>query len=211
MKRKIMRVIAFVICISMVSSISTYAVSNNGIDPITQQGIYEQLEGQNALDVLDIHEYVYSTTNPIAVPYGSEDEYTNVYAPHGGTMEYKTTINGRTVEIANTYWDFDDSYYYVLGQQEIGVGDVIVAILGYIPFVGPLASTVANATALVNSAAATSIINAGGYTQVTLTKYSDGTVSTVGGWTRYPYMYLYDIWAMNIRTTKFPENNPFDQ
>lgn len=212
MRNKAMRVIAIMLCISMIASINAFAVSDVYIDSVTFQGIYEQLEDQDALDVLDVHEYVYSTTNPVPVivPYGSDDEYTNKYAPFGGMMEYQTLVGGRRVGIANTYLDFDDSYYYVLGQLEVNIGDIIIAICGYIPIVGPIASTIANTKTIVNSAAATSIKNAKGYAQFTTTQYSEGTASSVAGWTRYPYMYLYDLSAFNINTTTFPENNPFE-
>ena len=80
MRNKAMRVIATMLCISMIASINAFAVSDVYIDSVTFQGIYEQLEDQDALDVLDVHEYVYSTTNPVPVivPYGSDDEYTNI-------------------------------------------------------------------------------------------------------------------------------------
>ena len=50
----------------------------------------------------------------------------------------------------------------------------------------------------------------GGYAQITVTEYIDGTTSSVGGWTRYPYMYLYDLNAYDIRTTVFEEHDPFE-
>lgn len=194
-----------------ISSVSAYGVSDiDSIDAVTKRGIQEQLEEQNALEMLDIHEYIYRTTNPSLVPYGSDDEYTNVYAPYGGMMEYQTRISGGKVNIANTYLDRNNTLYFVLEQQEMGVGDILLSIVGYIPLVGPLASTIANAKAIVNSAAATSIKNAGGYAQITVTEYNDGITTSVGGWTRHPYMYLYDLSAFDIRTTVFEEYDPFE-
>ena len=211
MKKSVIRVVALIICASMISSVSAVGVSEiDAIDSVTKRGIQEQLEAQDALEMLDIHEYIYWTTNPSFVPYGSEDEYTNIYAPYGGLMEYQTRVNGSRVNVVNTYLDRNNSFYFVLEQQEIGIGDVIIAIAGYIPVVGPLASTIANAQAIVNSATATSIKNAGGYAQITVTEYIDGTTSSVGGWTRYPYMYLYDLNAYDIRTTVFEEHDPFE-
>ena len=211
MRKKARRFVALLVCMSMVSTGSALAMSNNDtIDSVTKRGIQEQLAEQDALEMLDIHEYIYSTTNSINVPYGSEDEYTNVYAPYGGMMEYVTRKNGKTLDVANTYLDRVNAYYFILTQQEVGIGDVVIAILGYIPLVGPLASTIANAKAIINSGTATSIKNAGGYAQIILTKAYDGTAVSIEGWTRYPYIYLYDLQALNIRTTVFEEHDPFE-
>lgn len=126
-------------------------------------------------------------------------------------MEYKTRINGRDANVANSYLDRDNTLYFVLGQQELGVGDVLLSIVGYIPLVGPLASVASNAKAIVNSENAKAIKNAGGYAQITMTKYiNDGATTTVSGWTRYPYMYLYDPSASNIRTQEFAKHDPFE-
>lgn len=208
------KLISMILVVSMIlcTSVSAYAASDtDSIDAVTKRGIQEQLEEQNALEKLDIHEYIYRTTNPSLVPYGYDDEYTNIYAPYGGVMEYKTRLNRRDVNVANSYLDRDNTLYFVLGQQELGVGDVLLAIVGYIPLVGPLASMVSNAKATINSANATSIKNAGGYAQITMTQYvNDGTTTTVSGWTRYPYMYLYDPSASNIRTQVFAKHDPFE-
>ena len=129
MKKSVIRVVALIICASMISSVSAVGVSEiDAIDSETKRGIQEQLEAQDALEMLDIHEYIYWTTNPSFVPYGSEDEYTNIYAPYGGLMEYQTRVNGSRVNVVNTYLDRNNSFYFVLEQQEIGIGDVIIAI-----------------------------------------------------------------------------------
>lgn len=190
---------------------TTSAAVGSSIDSVTKRGIQEQLEEQDALEMLDIHEYIYSTTNPDFVPYGSEDEYTNVYAPYGGALEYGTrTVDKGKINVAITYLDRLNSYYFILEQQEVEIGDILLAIVGYIPFVGPLASSIANMKTFMNATAASSIKNAGGYTQITTTEYQDGTTTSIGGWTRYPYIYLHDLKAFDIRTVVFEEYDPFE-
>lgn len=183
--------------------------NSSGIDPITWNAIYGQLESQDSLDSLAIHEYIYLTTNPPISIYGSDDEYTQVYAPYGGSMQYITreSTTKAKIEVGIDYMDYDNSYYYVLSQQEINVSDVLLMIWGYIPYVGTLASMISNAQAVINSAAATSIKNAGGYAQIVTEAHSDGTTSSVVGWSRYPYMYLDDLSAYDIRTQTLSEKH----
>ena len=181
-----------------------------GIDSVTWNAIYEQLEAQNALDMLDIFVQIYSSTNPGAVLYGDFDEITSVYAEFGGTMEYTTRQNNAKIDVAITHLDKDHTLYYVLDSYRIKPEKIILAILGYLPFVGPIASTISNAEAIMTSQAANSIINASGYSKLVTTSYTGGgVVTTVAGWDRYPYMYLHDTSALNIKTTVFPKRNPF--
>lgn len=182
----------------------------SGLDTVTYNAIYEQLEAQDALDMLDIFVQICASTNPKIVPYGSDDDITNVNAPYGGTMEYVTKDGSVRLDVAITHLDRDNTLYYVLSMQELKVSDVIIAILGYVPFIGPLASALGNARTVITAGTASSIKNAGGYAKLVTTARYDGTVSIAEGWNRYPYMYLYDTSAYNIVTTKFPKHDPFE-
>ena len=56
------KLISMILVVSMIlcTSVSAYAASDtDSIDAVTKRGIQEQLEEQNALEKLDIHEYIY--------------------------------------------------------------------------------------------------------------------------------------------------------
>ena len=199
-----------IVCLSMFFSVSVSAASYSEIDSLTEQVLREQLEEQGALDSLVFHKYVYLSTNPTLQLFGSDDEYIKKDAPYGGALQYQTRLDGQKVQVGVTHLDWNNSYYYVLEQLEITLGNVLLAVVGYIPYIGTLASLISNAKAIITSAAATSIKNSSGCAQITSIKYSDGLTSTVTGWGRYPYIYLDDLSAFDIRTELFSEHDPFE-
>lgn len=200
---------SFLSCV-MIFSLCTPAFASEESPQLDKTAIYSQLEKQGALDMYDIHEAIYTATTPSIIPFGSDDEYTNVYAPDGGTLEYNSKKGDKPMSVGNTYLDFDDSYYYILGKQEVGVEFVLEQIIGRIPFVGTITSAVSTAKVLVDSNASVSIKNAGGYAMISVTDSVAGVSTVVRGWSNYPYIYLYDIHATNINVTLSPKNNPFN-
>ena len=181
-------------------------------DQLLEQAIYEQLAVQEKLDMFDVHLEIHKSLNlSQIIPYGDEDEYTNVHAPHGGVLQYEKWRPSPSTYVAVTYLDFDDSYYYVLSTQELDVSDVVLSILGYIPIVGTLAGMYSDAVAVITAGTAASIKDADGCTQiVTSTGEYQGESTTVSGWARYPYMYLNEDYVTDIRSTVFEEHNPFE-
>lgn len=141
---------SFLSCV-MIFSLCTPAFASEESPQLDKTAIYSQLEKQGALDMYDIHEAIYTATTPSIIPFGSDDEYTNVYAPDGGTLEYNSKKGDKPMSVGNTYLDFDDSYYYILGKQEVGVEFVLEQIIGRIPFVGTITSAVSTAKVLVDS------------------------------------------------------------
>ena len=219
MKKLFMRVLAGALGVSMLFSGSVFAVDEDAvktpsdIDSLAYAAMYSQLKRQDALDMMDVAEYVYRTTNPSKsgiVPHGSEDDYTKVYAQYGGNMEYTTRVNNVKTYVNNTYMDYDNSYYYILTKDIVDVGDVIMAIFGYLPIVGPIASTISNIQVMRDSAASNSIKAAKGYAEITTTQKNNKTSSMLIGWSRYPYMYLEDNHALDINTTPLKaKHNPW--
>lgn len=70
MKKLFTRVLAGALGVSMFFSGSVFAVDEDAvkapsdIDPLAYEAIYSQLKRQDALDMMDVAEYVYRTTNP---------------------------------------------------------------------------------------------------------------------------------------------------
>ncbi|MDD5808328.1 MAG: hypothetical protein PUC93_04555 [Oscillospiraceae bacterium] len=215
MKKLFAMMLAAAMCLSLcvpafaAENMTNEEIVKGAIDVFERQRIHEQLEDQGAADAAHAHEYIYRTTTVNSALRGSEDEYTNVYAQYGGTLEYRTRVDGVRTDVAITHLDFENSYYYVLSQSQVGVGDVIFSILGYFPLVGPLASSIANINTLVTSSACTSIQNANGFAKITVSQDYNGTSTTVSGWTTHSNIYLYDPLATNIVVTLFPETHPF--
>lgn len=110
----------------MFFSVSVSAASYSEIDSLTEQVLREQLEEQGALDSLVFHKYVYLSTNPTLQLFGSDDEYIKKDAPYGGALQYQTRIDGQKVQVGVTHLDRNNSYYYVLEQLEITLGDVLL-------------------------------------------------------------------------------------
>ncbi|MEI3140933.1 MAG: hypothetical protein V8S34_04860 [Lawsonibacter sp.] len=211
MKKLFTRVLAGALGVSMLFSGSVFAVDEDAvkapsdIDPLAYEAIYSQLKRQDALDMMDVAEYVYRTTNPPktgVVPHGSEDDYTKIYAQYGGNLEYHTRVNDTRVEVNMSFMDYDNSYYYILSQQIVDVFDVLQTVFGFLPIIGPLASGGPAIQALVDSAASESIIAAKGYAKITVSqKTAKRPVSMLTGWTHYPYLYLDDPHAWEILPT----------
>lgn len=60
----------------------------------------------------------------------------NYYAPYGGVVTYTKS----DCDVAITYLDYDNSYYYVLDHYSFKVSSIIQALMGYIPVVGGIFS-----------------------------------------------------------------------
>ncbi len=179
---------------------TTVIAESDTLDLLLEQAIYEQLESQGKLDTLDTHLEIHQALNSSkVVPYGDDDEYVNVYAPHGGVLQYEKWKPSPSTYVGVTYLNRDDTLYYVFSAQELKVEDVVLSVLGYVPIVGALASAYSNAVAVVTSGTATSIKNAGGYAQiVTSTGEYQGESTTASGWTKYPYMYLNEDYVKEV-------------
>lgn len=171
-----------------------------GIDPVTWKAIYEQLEAQDALDMLDTFAYIYETSDPLIVPHGSDDEEINAYAPYGGTIAYTTKEYGRVVDVLTMYMDRDFTLHFVLEDlTNINVTKALFKLVGYLPGVGVLGSMVGDIIAVADYGVYDSINNARGYSRTDVVAYQSGEKrTTVSGWTRAPYIYLWDLHAHNI-------------
>ncbi|MCI8869384.1 MAG: hypothetical protein HFF39_02385 [Lawsonibacter sp.] len=86
MKKQIVRLMAMVLCLSMVFTCNVFAVSAESVDLDTRRILYGQLKERNALDKLDFYEDILNSLNAGIVPHGNDDEYINVYAEFAGQI-----------------------------------------------------------------------------------------------------------------------------
>ena len=94
---------SFLSCV-MIFSLCTPAFASEESPQLDKTAIYSQLEKQGALDMYDIHEAIYTATTPSIIPFGSDDEYTNVYAPDGGTLEYILNVFVKPETACRCFW-----------------------------------------------------------------------------------------------------------
>lgn len=210
MKKQIVRLMAMVLCLSMVFTCNVFAVSAESVDLDTRRILYGQLKERNALDKLDFYEDILNSLNAGIVPHGNDDEYINVYAEFGGTISYRDRRSG--IDTAVVCLDRDNSYYWVLSQQRGALlGNIVMTILGYIPFAGQIATIVSLAQVHVSSRLAKQLQDNGGRVMLTSTSEDEpGDAPVASAWTRFPYLYLFNPNAYRIETEVFPEFDPFE-
>ena len=182
--------------------------------------VYEQLEAQDALEYLPVYEDILysqvewqirqSTIANLSVnEFAERAGYLYWYFPYGGTGSYK--YNNGSIEVAVTCLDYDNSYYYILSQNVVTAYDIIMSILGYIPVIGTVFSSLVNLETLVTSSANASIIDANGYAMIVSTKYSsdETSASVLMGWSDAPYYILHDG-SSNRQYEAFEYHNPWE-
>lgn len=180
--------------------------------------IYEQLEAQNALELIGEFEAILYPNIESQVqaefggvqPIGDDDEQR---APYGGVVTYLSPIDGyQPSEVAITGLDYNNSYYYVLSSNSFTIGSIVETILGYIPYIGACASLAFSIRSWSTALSNNKILEADGYAQIT-NVYSpefDTEASVVTGWDNYPYLYSSVSDAQNYTLTRFQEYNPFE-
>lgn len=182
--------------------------------------IYEQLVMQGAEDMLSEYEEMitYDIINGVLREHNLTNSNQDIInanksykLPNGGSVQ-NITVSGRYA--ISTYYDFDDSYYFVLSSLSFKISDIVTAILGYSPYVGTIFSAVSTITSIKTSTAADNIKEADGYAKVTNLRHPEtgDPSSIVTGWYDYPYgsTYAYNGDTTNLKKVAFPVNNPFE-
>ena len=176
--------------------------------------VYEQLEAQDAVDMIDSYMDIFIPSiefevmmkyNNGMIPY---DDRMCVFA-YGGMVSFTKVSNGD--EVVDTYLDAENSYAYILEEDTLKVGDVLTMIIGYIPVLGTLTSTICNIQTIISKTNKQSIKNANGFARITnIYNPSTGKKSSVCiGWSTHPTSDYYDIdECENFEREFFPETHP---
>ena len=134
---------------------------------------------------------------------------------NGGIVYYSVyeAISGDTFDVAVTCLERQRTLDFILNSlSSFTIGDLGIAILGYVPYIGPACASLSNITSIVNASIANKIKAAGGYTQITNIAIRVGNqpgtngMSTVEGWTTHT-KYTTPSNASNEKVTFFPAYN----
>lgn len=178
--------------------------------------VYEQLEAQNALNLIDSFMAVYEPTVRCCVmeKYGMLDiastyannESISYYFPHGGTLCFTNTQLGS--ESVSLYLNRADTDKYILNSSSGTIYDLVLEILGHAPVFGFLFETVAKIKSVYDVAAKYNISKADGYSW-TLNVYDPATGdsgSVVLGWQNYPTATINASTSSNVEYQVFPSH-----
>lgn len=114
--------------------------------------------------------------------------------PNGGIVYYSVyeATSGDTFDVAVTCLERQRAYNFLLETlSSFKVKDLCIAILGYVPVLGPAFSTLSNIKSVVTASVVSKIKAAGGYAQITNMSIRVGNqpgqmgTSVVEGWTTH--------------------------
>lgn len=174
-----------------------------------------QLEAQNALDHLEYYEAILRPEIEMAVraKYGAVQNSTNSNTsyPYGAVMTYFDELT--RCYIVETYLDFNNSYYYVLGGSPFSPKSILEDFAANIlSLISPLFGTALAFGTSCNSLARGQILQAGGYARIinVESKRDYATSSVVCGWENYPNISDPGQYASDLEIFALPEHNPFE-
>lgn len=171
--------------------------------------VREQLVGADERYVSVYKEYITDVTrNEILLERGiASPNAVQAYLPDGGIVSWtnETDPSGDTFYIVITLLNYEDSYQYILDcfGEPMSAWDYILMGLGYVPYVGPVVSTLLNINSIVTASQLADISDADGYIMIESVGYKvpGGSEVTSGltvarGWRDHPY-YYYPSYATN--------------
>lgn len=149
--------------------------------------------------------------------YGVSQRHARHRLDNGGAAKY-TTVDaaGDYFDVVIIMLDKEDSYDYLLENWSPGsydVGDVLVSVLGYVPYLGEafgiMYSIIDGVSGLCGGSEWRSIQNADGYVMietVVARGYPGAGVSMLSGWEDHPYYVPYSSLPSNLVITveEFP-------
>lgn len=144
---------------------------------------------------------------------GDDDEQPSRRAPYGGHVHYRVTTRYEKKDVSTACMDRDDTLYFILdSMSSVSAKDVLLYVLGFVPFLSEGFSIAQGIQAYLDSETARSIRDNGGraklvsiYNRVTQVK------STVlKPWYTYPWMYTEGNYPTNVRFDVFNAHNPFN-
>ena len=184
--------------------------------------IYEQLVAQDAVDMLSDYENIITVdiTNYVLRKNNMLEEGENVIQAnlsytfvHGGTIQ-NVAMSGKNA--ISTYYDFDDSYYYILKKNSLfSISNIVTSILGFNPYLGTIFSAASLMNTYCSSSAYDNVLEADGYAKIINLRHpvTVDASSVMTGWYDYPnastYAYNGDSSTLSYRA--FPERNPFEE
>ena len=207
MKKKLTALfLALVMCMTM--SAPALAVETDPYADL-RESIYLQLEAQDALHLYDDFVKVLIPNEGISLmaETGYDDIVDSWPAEYGGVLHYTVDYTYRGEdgfkEYVISYMDYDNSYYYVLQETGFSFGDIIVGLLGEIPyyFGDAISFAASTGSGYISIHSSESITNAHGFAKV-VTIYdsiSDTDASVASGWEDHTTIILRDTSARDYR------------
>ena len=173
--------------------------------------IYEQLEAQNAVHMIDAFMDIYTPEIEFEVmqkynmgitPY-SVNAYKTFNFPNGGMVAYET-LDGR--KIVETYFDEDATKEYIKDNLSFTVYNILLQMIGFIPEMKPYVTGLCILHTTINTSIREDIANADDYARVTSIEDPDlGMVSAARGWYEHPMSIRYNMdTCQNLEETFFP-------
>lgn len=144
---------------------------------------------------------------------GDDDEQPRRRAPYGGHVHYRVTTRYEKKDVSTACMDRDDTLYFILdSMSSVSAKDVLLYVLGLVPFLSEGFSIAQGIQAYLDSETARSIRDNGGraklvsiYNRVTQVKSA-----VLGPWYTYPWMYTEGNYPTNVRFDVFNAHNPFN-
>lgn len=136
--------------------------------------VYKQLEAQDATVLFDVYKEILSPQieEEVRFSFGNTTlsasdpvDHGSQALPYGGLVTYLTTVSSdyQPTEVAVTYLDYDNSYYFVLSRSSFTIKSILTDILGYVPYLGSISSLLVSFNSYSTSASNSAIMSAGGY------------------------------------------------
>lgn len=223
MKKLFAMILAAAMCLSLcvpafatdTDTIGEKVITNEQHYNLLYNSVYEQLDEQNALDMLDDYMTILAPNHSVGEPIvrGDDDEIPNIRAPYGGSVQYVYTEGYETREVSVECMDYDNTYHYILSSSaSISAEDILFDLLGYVPYLSIALSLAQKINLVCNQAAYNSIAAANGYGQIVsiYNRTTQASSSVLTGWYSHPWIYVNVNNPQNVNFTLFPQHNPFD-
>ena len=173
------------------------------------EDVYRQLEEQDALVLLDTYEQILTAEieSSILAKYGlTSASRASLNMPNGGVVTYLSPVaDYEPTEVYSVYLERQRTLDYILNMYSFHIEDIIIEILGFIPFVDDITSHILDISSYADRAAITSINAAGGYTHIinTYSREFGTSASVVTGWDAHPVVTTPNN-AMEVQYRLFP-------
>lgn len=211
------RFLAVFLTMCMIVSVPAFAEDASRQEPVSEQlidkeirervqyrldAVSEQLEGVDERYASIYREYITDITrNEILLEKGVASANTDqAYLPNGGVVSWtnETDPSGDIFYIVVTLLNYEDSYQYLLDNfsEPMSAWDYVLMLLGYVPYVGPVVSTLLNIDTIVSNSQLRDISDADGYIMIESVgckilggpEVTDG-LTVARGWHDHPYYY----------------------
>ena len=232
MRKYLIRILAFVLILSMIPETSAFAASvseptltteqtQKMVQSLVQTRIKEVAHNFEGKDPGYLEAYINYLVDYYTLAVAGQNDASVQHTSHrlnnGGTAKYTTSdASGDQFDVVIIMLDKEDSYDYLLKNWNPGsynVGDAIVTALGFVPRVGnPFSNIYSIVEAVIGISSQSDwekIQNADGYVRVETVVargYPGEGVSMLMGWDDHPYYIPYSTLpsSINIEVKEFP-------